>query len=252
MPMMNKFLLDHNLGKEARYLCYLGFDTEWLKKPQKLSYIKEISVQQERVFIHTRKAKFSFLNYKLKNSSLEKRLAELFITYSITKEDINIFQRCFPCNRKTVSVKRQDYVSRIPPFSYEYGDDFRICPTCGKLYWRGSHAKNLENFVDVLFKKYLSRCFKCKKLIESQATKYKLSMELQSTYDLLIVDQEVNTDFLNEEIQDLLEKIEKTEKKDLEEDIYLKKEYILCNKCRNLFLQCWKDFFEGEKNGEKI
>jgi len=39
---------------------------------------------------------------------------------------------------------------RIPPKSYELGKNFKECPSCGRIYWIGSHKRLMEKTLEGL------------------------------------------------------------------------------------------------------
>jgi uncharacterized protein len=52
--------------------------------------------------------------------------------------------RCLRCNALLEPVEKTEIIDRLEPLTKIYYDEFRRCPGCDQLYWRGSHFKKLE------------------------------------------------------------------------------------------------------------
>ncbi|WP_199178200.1 Mut7-C RNAse domain-containing protein [Mycobacterium hubeiense] len=52
------------------------------------------------------------------------------------------------CGGVVNDVAKEDVVDRLEPLTRRYHDAFRQCCDCGRVYWKGSHHKHLENLVD--------------------------------------------------------------------------------------------------------
>lgn len=55
------------------------------------------------------------------------------------------FTRCLECNAPLeVVTEGEEALARIPPRVRRTFDDYRRCPDCGRMYWKGSHYRRLE------------------------------------------------------------------------------------------------------------
>jgi len=45
-------------------------------------------------------------------------------------------------------AEREEVYDRVPPRTYEAYDEFWVCGSCGKVYWRGSHWRNIVETVE--------------------------------------------------------------------------------------------------------
>ena len=52
--------------------------------------------------------------------------------------------RCPHCNELLLSVTREDVADAVPPYVLRSHEQFRRCPACGQVYWRGSHWPQVE------------------------------------------------------------------------------------------------------------
>lgn len=54
------------------------------------------------------------------------------------------FTRCLRCNALVEAVEKAEIVDQLEPLTKIYYEQFRRCPSCGQIYWPGSHFKKLE------------------------------------------------------------------------------------------------------------
>lgn len=45
------------------------------------------------------------------------------------------------------SVGKSDIIDQLEPLTVKYYNKFSQCEDCGKIFWKGSHYKNLEEFI---------------------------------------------------------------------------------------------------------
>jgi hypothetical protein len=41
-------------------------------------------------------------------------------------------------------VNKQDILERLEPLTIRYYNDFRMCPNCQQIYWKGSHYEHMR------------------------------------------------------------------------------------------------------------
>ena len=142
LPLRNtQFILDVNLGKLARYLRIGGFDTLYSNLYQDKE-IAEISARENRIVL-TRDRDL------LKRSIIQRghwiRSQNAVLQYQAVlerfdlKDSVSIYSRCPQCNGILQQVEKKDILDRLAPKTAKYYDDFKVCDSCGKIYWKGSH-----------------------------------------------------------------------------------------------------------------
>lgn len=140
-----KFIVDSMLGKLAKRLRLLGYDT--LYDPDiNDSEILKISKAEER-YIVTRdrglakihKAKVFLIN----STDLEKQLIEISRLAKIRLDEKVSFSRCSECNSPVRKVSKEAVKNIVPKLVYESLDKFSYCPKCRKAYWQGTHYQKL-------------------------------------------------------------------------------------------------------------
>ncbi len=139
------------LGKLARELRLLGFDTRYinpqtdeLRNPMILLKL----AQSENRIVLTRNTKLK--NYSevvfINSEYIDEQIAQVMKSFKL-KIDIKPFSRCLACNEILVSVKKEQIKGRVPFYIFQTKDEFSCCPKCQKIYWAGTHQKNMQERV---------------------------------------------------------------------------------------------------------
>jgi uncharacterized protein with PIN domain len=58
------------------------------------------------------------------------------------------FGRCLRCNALLVTASREEVLDRLEPLTRRYYEDFRRCPGCDAVYWKGSHHARMTRLVE--------------------------------------------------------------------------------------------------------
>jgi uncharacterized protein with PIN domain len=81
----------------------------------------------------------------------EQQMRQLMIALDL-KEQSRPFTLCLECNQPLESRSREDVAERVPPYVYRMQTQYMECPTCHRIYWRGTHweamVRKLEKMVN--------------------------------------------------------------------------------------------------------
>lgn len=153
-----KFILDTHLGKLAKYLRFLGFDTLYGNDFED-SYII-IAAKNEKRIILTRdkgilKNRSVSHGYYIRSQQPAKQVEEVIKRFNL-ESLINPFVRCSECNAEIKKVSKTSVADKLKPATIKYYNDFYRCTGCGKIYWRGSHYRELNTFIKKHFNNSLT------------------------------------------------------------------------------------------------
>ena len=143
------FINDNHLGKLATYMRVLGFDALYRNdyQDEELAKIAEqdgrILLTRDRGLLMRREIS---LGYCVRSREPRRQLVEVLRRYDLF-DDIQPFRRCLRCNQALESVDKQAVLHRLQPLTRRYYHEFRICPTCDQIYWKGSHYEHMEDFL---------------------------------------------------------------------------------------------------------
>jgi uncharacterized protein with PIN domain len=149
-----KFIADEMLGTLARKLRIYGFDTLYIKHVLD-EMILEIGKIENRIILTKDKMFFQkilkensdviFLDSK---SNEIENLVKIFISCNIDKISYSLFNsRCALCNMKTKLISKNDIYVKIPEKVKKSASIFYNCENCKKLYWEGSHIRNIQKYI---------------------------------------------------------------------------------------------------------
>ena len=144
-----KFIVDGHLGKLAKALRTLGFDSIYDKDYQEQT-IANIS-QNENRFILTRSLHLLKLNkvewgYWIRSQEPGEQIEEV-LNYFALRNQIQAFTRCRICNGLIEPVNKDKIIDQLPPLIKANFDEYFQCKNCQKVYWKGSHYEKMEAFV---------------------------------------------------------------------------------------------------------
>ncbi len=150
-PLRNiRFILDVHLGKLARYLRMLGFDTLYRNDYEDMEIIS-ISIAEHRVIL-TRdlgllKVKTVTHGYFVRSQHPKVQLTEVLKHFDLYRS-INPFSRCVKCNEELMMVLKDQIVNQLEPLTRQYFDEFYQCLGCSTIYWEGSHFDRMAEFIN--------------------------------------------------------------------------------------------------------
>jgi len=133
-----KLLCDHMLGSLARWLRFMGYDTEYPRPLPDRELIAKAR-EEDRILLTRDKelaARFSGA-ICVRSDELEEQVREVATVLPL--EVIDPLSRCSLCNTPIVPASVEEVRDAIPEGVLSRHDAFWRCPTCGRVYWQGSH-----------------------------------------------------------------------------------------------------------------
>lgn len=148
------FIADAMLGRLARWMRFLGFDTLYFRDIKDSRLIR-IAREQDRIILtrDTRLVQIKGLNNYLliKSDNVLDQLIEVINTFKISQ--IKPLSRCVACNGILKKItNKQKIKDSVPEFIFLNIHDFLECPDCGKIYWEGSHPRKFKEKLDKIIK----------------------------------------------------------------------------------------------------
>jgi len=151
-----RFVLDNHLGKLAAYLRMVDFDTLY-RNDYHDEELAQISSQEERILL-TRDIRLLMrrvivFGYWIREKEPGQQLVEVLQRYDLFGEIIP-FKRCLHCNGLLQPVDKEKIIHRLEPLTKIYYDEFRICPDCDQIYWKGSHYEHMMVFIEQILRNH--------------------------------------------------------------------------------------------------
>ena len=147
------FVADNTLGKLAKWLRILGFDTTFdIDSSAEMFYDR---LEKDRIVLTRTKAIEKQLSAHrlifIRSNYLERQLKQVIVEIGIRPLDTQPFSRCIHCNLPIVAVNPDDVCGLIPDYIYETHIEFYTCPQCNRIFWPGSHTKRGLKRIEHLF-----------------------------------------------------------------------------------------------------
>ena len=142
-----KFITDHNLGKLAKWLRLIGYDT--ICHAGKTDQALWMRARQDARILLTRRKNLQYYPEEVKAIVLEAetadgQLSELLGKLRIEPGKGDFFRYCAVCNVLLKGMEKKDALDHVPPYVLETQDHFYLCPTCLRVYWPGSHVDHIR------------------------------------------------------------------------------------------------------------
>ncbi len=150
---ITRFVLDVHLGKVAKNLRMLGFDTIYENNLDDAEII-DIAEREERIILtrdrellkHGRVSR----GYWVRSKKPDRQMMEILKRFDL-KSQIKPFHRCMSCNGEIKDVDKKEIEEQLEPKTRQYYDEFFICSNCRKIYWKGSHFDKMEQKIEEWF-----------------------------------------------------------------------------------------------------
>ncbi len=141
---MPRFVADVMLGRLARWVRALGYDTLY-NVAWDDAQLAEIARCEERLLL-TRDVELTkrrgVLSVLIVSDKVMAQLTQLLRELKL--DDAGAFTRCIECNAELETVTIEQVAASVPPYVRATQIQFKACPLCGKIYWRGTHWNHMR------------------------------------------------------------------------------------------------------------
>jgi len=146
------FVVDCMLGKLAKWLRVLGFDAAYFPRAEDDKLLR--LAQKEGRAVLTRDtglaAKAGGVRCLLiRSQRWEDQVRQVLDEFRI-REEIVLYSRCINCNARLKPIPKENARNLVPPFVYERNKEFSICPSCGRVYWPGTHFQGMGSRLEYI------------------------------------------------------------------------------------------------------
>ncbi|WP_448641823.1 Mut7-C RNAse domain-containing protein [Geodermatophilus sp. URMC 63] len=147
------FLLDAGLGALARRMRLLGLDTAWSPEarapdaddaePVAAAVTEDrVLLTQDRGLLVRRALPAGAW---VRGATPDDRLADVLDRF---RPALAPLTRCSPCNGTLAAVGAAEVADRLEPGTRRTATDSSCCTGCGRVHWRGAHARRIDPLVE--------------------------------------------------------------------------------------------------------
>jgi uncharacterized protein with PIN domain len=147
VPTSNpRFIVDEMVGRLARWLRIAGFDV-WYRPSISNGELIGRALSEARIILTRDRALSTArtlpLHLLIRSPFLNEQLRQVFRELALEFDPKLIFSRCSECNRILEAAAKQSVKLRVPSYVYRHRQRFFYCPSCGKIFWKGSHYRKV-------------------------------------------------------------------------------------------------------------
>ncbi len=145
-----RFIADAMLGRLARWLRILGYDTAYLQHIPDEDLVRRALAEQRTILTRDRSLESEWWVTGIHCVAAEEplaQLAEVTVKFGLDPR-ARLFTRCSRCNHLLVAVDRSEAARHVPTRTLETAERFQRCPGCGRFYWEGSHTARMQHVLE--------------------------------------------------------------------------------------------------------
>ena len=157
MAVNLNFIVDNNVGKLARWLRMMGYDTllfgdgdDWEMVRTALAEGRVILTRDTRIMKMGIIASGRLKAVLIQSEEPEQQKRQVVETLNLDCR-FRPFTMCLECNQPLEERSQQQVQNRVPPYVFQTQSQYMECPACHRIYWRGTHwqamTRKLEKFI---------------------------------------------------------------------------------------------------------
>lgn len=139
-----KFLADSMLGRLAKWLRILGYDTLYFSSLEDNNLVRiaraegRIILTRDREMVRRR----GIDSLLIESDDFREQICQALRHFDLNLD--SSFSRCSVCNSPLQRVAKGAVRERVPPYVFQTQERFSLCPRCGKIYWQGTHWQRIR------------------------------------------------------------------------------------------------------------
>jgi len=140
-----KFFADNNVGKLAKWLRMMGYDTLFFNGSDD-SHMVAIALAEGRVIL-TRDTQImrrrvvtsgQLKAILIQGDKPEQQMRQVIDSLNLDCQ-FKPFTICLECNQPLLPRSKEQVKDLVPPYVFQTQVKYVECPTCHRIYWRGTH-----------------------------------------------------------------------------------------------------------------
>ena len=154
-----KFIVDNNVGKLAKWLRMMGYDTLFFDGSND-SHMVATALAEDRIILtrDTQIVKRRVVTsgqvkvILITSDDPERQVRQVIDTLNLDYH-FRPFTICLECNQPLAERSREHVKDLVPPYVFQTQSQYVECPACHRIYWRGTHwqamNKKLKKFMEI-------------------------------------------------------------------------------------------------------
>jgi uncharacterized protein with PIN domain len=145
-----RFFADVHLGRLARYLRLVGFDTAYERDCEDAQLAATAAREGRIVLTHDGGLlKRNVVTHGMFVRAPQPRAQLLEVARRLQLlSRFKPFTRCLECNGTLTTASKPDVAALVPQRAWRSHEQFVRCTSCGRVYWAGTHHERLRRLVE--------------------------------------------------------------------------------------------------------
>ena len=140
-----KFIVDSNVGKLAKWLRMIGYDTllfsssdDWEMVTTALVEGRVILTRDTQIMKRGVVTSGRLKAVLIQSEKPEQQMRQVIEALNLDCQS-RLFTICLECNQTLEKRSKQEVQARVPPYVFKTQNQYMECPSCHRIYWRGTH-----------------------------------------------------------------------------------------------------------------
>lgn len=153
-----KFIVEHNVGKLAKWLRMAGFDALLFTGADDAVVIAtaidegRILLTRDRRIMKRRDIVAGRIPAILIESDhFTAQVRQVISVLKLDQSSLHPFTICLECNQRLEKQNKETVKDRVPAYVFLTQEHFAECPACHRLFWQGSHWQSMSWGIDALW-----------------------------------------------------------------------------------------------------
>jgi uncharacterized protein with PIN domain len=148
------FLVDCMLGKLAKWLKILGFDTLYFSRAEDDDLLAlarregRVLLSRDHALLGRAKGLASLL---IESEEWPDQVRQVLAHFNL-RDSVRPYTRCLECNVPLKPISKAEAANLVVPFVLERAAAFALCPSCGRVYWPGTHFEAMKDQIEAILK----------------------------------------------------------------------------------------------------
>jgi len=142
------FAVDCMLGKLARWLRVLGFDTVYFHNIGDQDLLERARTEGRIVLTRDRalaEGAGEGVVLLVRGEQLDDQLHQVIDELSLSLSRSRVFSRCIECGGPIEPLPAEEARGRVPDHVQATQSSFSSCPNCSKIYWSSTHVRAMRD-----------------------------------------------------------------------------------------------------------
>lgn len=154
LPQIRRFVCDSTLGRLAKWLRLMGFDTQFdTKAPDPHRLMARVAdgrlvlTRSPGVYQQIADCPALLIGSEHPREQVRQIICEL----NIRRDELRPFTRCAVCNAALRLLTKTDAAGLVADYVFRHQARFYQCRRCHRIYWPGSHYRRGLEMMDQWF-----------------------------------------------------------------------------------------------------